>query len=132
MGGKTLKLAILGGGCYAVHFGAWVSSLTMTTVASSVTLVTATPLMLALVGWFTGKDKPSARLWIAIGVACVGLAVGLLCQDSGRGPVYGSITYRTGLTAARPHPTPCLPANCRNARYRLGVPKAFAALILHR
>ena len=75
MGGKTLKLAILGGGCYAIHFGAWVSSLTMTTVASSVTLVTATPLMLALVGWFTGKDKPSARLWIAIGVACVGLAV---------------------------------------------------------
>lgn len=75
MSGKTLRLAVLGGGCYAVHFGAWVSSLTMTTVASSVTLVTATPLMLAIVGWFTGKDKPSARLWIAIGIACAGLAV---------------------------------------------------------
>jgi len=72
---SMVKAACLGGVFYAVHFGAWVSSLTMTTVAASVTLVTATPLLLALIGLVTGKDRPDRRLWQSLLVACVGIGI---------------------------------------------------------
>ena len=45
--GPVIRSAAWGGLAYAVHFGAWVTSLTMTTVAASVTLVSATPVLLA-------------------------------------------------------------------------------------
>ena len=63
--------AVLGGVCYAVHFGAWVWSLTLTSVAASVTLVTATPLVLGVLGACTGRDRPSGRLWLAVAGASV-------------------------------------------------------------
>ncbi|MBX3249466.1 MAG: DMT family transporter [Myxococcales bacterium] len=68
----TWRAASVGGLCYAIHFGAWVSSLTLTSVAASVTLVTATPVLLAIVALVTGRDRPSARQLLAIGVAFVG------------------------------------------------------------
>ncbi|MCB9635639.1 MAG: DMT family transporter [Sandaracinus sp.] len=67
--------ATLGGLCYALHFGAWVSSLALTTVAASVTLVTATPLLLALVAFATGKDRPTRRQWLALPIALLGTAM---------------------------------------------------------
>ncbi|MFN9812782.1 MAG: EamA family transporter [Deltaproteobacteria bacterium] len=66
---RTLQWAGLAGVRYAVHFGAWVASLGMTSVAASVTLVTATPLLLALLGWLAGRDAPGARLWLGLGLA---------------------------------------------------------------
>lgn len=75
MKGRQLRPAVLAGVIYAVHFGAWVSSLTLTTVASSVTLVTTTPLLLGFVGLVTGKDRPDRKLWIALGVAAAGLTL---------------------------------------------------------
>lgn len=66
--------AIAAGMLYSVHFGAWVTSLTMTTVAASVTLVTATPILLALHGVLTGRDRPNRGLWVAIALAVVGVA----------------------------------------------------------
>jgi drug/metabolite transporter (DMT)-like permease len=73
--GRQLGLASLAGLAYAVHFGAWVASLALTSVAASVTVVTASPLLLAFIGLATGRDRPSRRLWLALGVAVVGLAV---------------------------------------------------------
>ena len=58
--------------CYALHFGAWVWSLELTSVAASTTLVTTTPLMLAIVGGVTGQDAPSKRAWVGICVALTG------------------------------------------------------------
>ena len=60
---------------YGLHFGTWVTSLTLTSVASSVTLVTATPLLLGLHALFTGRDRPNMRHWLSIGLAIIGLAV---------------------------------------------------------
>lgn len=73
--GPKLRGAVFAGGAYAVHFGTWVTSLTLTSVAASVTLVTATPLLLAVFAIATGRDRPLARHWIALGVALVGVAV---------------------------------------------------------
>ena len=67
--------AALAGVFYGVHFGAWVSSLTLTTVAASVTLVTCTPLLLALLGAVTGRDRPTRRFWGALIFSTLGLAV---------------------------------------------------------
>ncbi|MEZ4465862.1 MAG: DMT family transporter [bacterium] len=70
-----LRWGLVAGALYGVHFGAWVWSLTLTSVAASVTLVTATPLLLALVGVATGRDRPTRRLWLAIGLATVGVGI---------------------------------------------------------
>jgi drug/metabolite transporter (DMT)-like permease len=69
----VLLRAIACGALYALHFGTWVTSLTMTSVASSVTLVTATPLLLALLSFATRRDQPQLRHWISIGLAAIGL-----------------------------------------------------------
>ena len=71
----VLRSAGIAGIAYAVHFGTWVSSLAMTSVAASVTLVTATPLVLAIVALATGRDRPERRHWISIGLALAGLAL---------------------------------------------------------
>jgi len=67
--------AVLAGGLYGVHFGSWIWSLDLTTVAASVTLVAATPLLLAVIGVVTGRDRPERRLWLALGFGAAGIAV---------------------------------------------------------
>lgn len=59
--------------CYALHFGAWVWSLELTSVAASTTLVTTTPLMLAVIGAITGRDAPSRRAWAGVTLALGGV-----------------------------------------------------------
>lgn len=68
-------MALLAGVIYAIHFGSWVTSLTLTTVAASVTLVTTNPIILALLGLITGKDRPSRRIWYSIVLALIGLSL---------------------------------------------------------
>ena len=71
---SSIAKSVLGAGvCYGLHFGAWVSSLTLTSVASSVTLVTATPIILAVAAHVTGRDRAQRRTWIAIVVALSGM-----------------------------------------------------------
>lgn len=72
---RVVLAAMACGVLYGVHFGTWVSSLTMTSVASSVTLVTATPLLLAILSIATGRDRPSRWHWISIGLALIGLSL---------------------------------------------------------
>ena len=67
--------AVVAGLCYGLHFGAWVSSLTLTTVAASVTLVTCTPLLLGVFGALTGRDPPTPRFWGALACAGAGLVI---------------------------------------------------------
>jgi len=68
-----LKAAALAGVFYAIHFGAWVSSLKHTSVAASVTLVTATPVMLVIWSWWSGRDRPSNTVILAVCVSFVGI-----------------------------------------------------------
>jgi len=67
--------AVLAGVLYAVHFGAWIGSLDLTTVAASVSLVTATPLILAVVGVVTGRDRPKGLLWVSLALGVAGVAI---------------------------------------------------------
>jgi drug/metabolite transporter (DMT)-like permease len=72
---RIVLLGIGAGFFYAIHFGSWVTSLTLTTIAASVTLVTATPLLLALASLVSGRDRPDRRHWISIGLAVVGVGI---------------------------------------------------------
>ncbi|MBM3695093.1 MAG: DMT family transporter [Actinobacteria bacterium] len=71
----VLGWAAAAGLLYAVHFSAWIWSLDLTSVAASVTLVTASPLLLAVVGVVTGRDRPEGRLWGALALGAVGVAL---------------------------------------------------------
>jgi drug/metabolite transporter (DMT)-like permease len=71
--GRILKHAATAGVLYGLHFGTWVTSLTLTGIAASVTLVTITPLLLAVLGLITGNDRPSGKIWIALALATIGL-----------------------------------------------------------
>jgi drug/metabolite transporter (DMT)-like permease len=71
----VLGWAVLAGLLYAVHFTAWIWSLDLTTVAASVTLVTANPLLLAVAGLITGKDRPEGRLWASLALGAAGVVI---------------------------------------------------------
>jgi len=73
LAGAVGRDAVLAGFLYALHFGAWVASLELISVAASVTLVTATPVFLALVALITGRDRPTLRHGIAIIIALAGV-----------------------------------------------------------
>ena len=51
----------------AVHFGAWISSLAYTSVASSLALVSTNPVWIALVSWLVLREKLGR--WLILGIA---------------------------------------------------------------
>jgi drug/metabolite transporter (DMT)-like permease len=65
----------LSGGFLALHFATWISSLEYTTVASSVVLVSTTPLWVALLSPVFLRERPTR--WVAVGMV-VALAGGTL------------------------------------------------------
>lgn len=64
---RELLLGAGAGACLAVHFFSWISSLEYTSVASSVALVTSSPLWLGLAAWFM-HERLSRLTWL--GVLC--------------------------------------------------------------
>jgi drug/metabolite transporter (DMT)-like permease len=64
---SQVGLALLSGFFLALHFATWVSSLEYTTVASSVVLVSTTPLWVALFSAVVLREPPGR--WVAIGLA---------------------------------------------------------------
>ena len=97
---RLVRTALLAGFFYGMHFGAWVSSLTMTSVAASVTLVTTTPILLAIWGSIRGSDRPGGRWWLSLGVALIGLML-IGGHDLGMGSdaLFGDILAFLGAVA---------------------------------
>ncbi|HEY8545704.1 MAG TPA: DMT family transporter [Acidimicrobiales bacterium] len=69
--GRRMALA---GVFLAGHFATWIPSLSFTSVASSVTLVTAQPVWVALIARRRGEHVPPA-VWRGIGAALVGVVL---------------------------------------------------------
>lgn len=74
VGRRTWGIAALAGVALAVHFGTWVPSLTMTSVASATALVCAQPIFAALIALLLGRSLPRVA-WIGIVVASLGTAL---------------------------------------------------------
>jgi drug/metabolite transporter (DMT)-like permease len=71
---RHLTSSVVAGLFLAVHFAAWLPSLSMTTVAASTALVTTTPVWTALAARFAGVQLP-ARVWWGLALAVVGAAL---------------------------------------------------------
>ena len=77
---ETLKprqrwLILLSGMFLAFHFGTWITSLEYTTVASSVVLVTTTPLWVAILSPLVLKERMRRETWIGLIIAMIGGAL---------------------------------------------------------
>ncbi len=104
LGWDDLKFALLAGFLLAVHFASWITSLEYTSVASSVVLVTTTPLWVALLApFFLGEKTPRIALAgmilallggviIALSDVCVWLPGGISCQGE-----FGNLGSKTLL-----------------------------------
>jgi drug/metabolite transporter (DMT)-like permease len=73
--GREWALAIVAGLCLAAHFWTWIASLSYTTVASSVVLVSTQPVFVALLSVAMLREVPTRRQWGGIGVAVMGAVV---------------------------------------------------------
>jgi drug/metabolite transporter (DMT)-like permease len=71
MSRRSLVLPAVAGVFLAIHFASWISSLEYTSVASSVVLVSTTPIFVALASATIWKEKLPAVVWMGI---CLGLA----------------------------------------------------------
>lgn len=111
-----LALAGISGIFLALHFATWITSLEYTSVASSVVLVTTTPLWVALLAPFTLKEPINRPMLVGMTLALVGGVIvglsdacslsqgGLQCPDLGqffRGKaILGDILATTGAIMA--------------------------------
>ncbi|HUG41965.1 MAG TPA: DMT family transporter [Longimicrobiales bacterium] len=75
LGGRDWLLAVAAGVFLAAHFWTWIASLSYTTVASSVVLVSTQPLFVALLSAVFLAERPGPREWAGIGIAVAGAVV---------------------------------------------------------
>ena len=73
--GRNLAMMLLAGGFLALHFGLWVTSLSYTSVATSVVLVTATPIFTAVASYLLFKEKLTVKIVLGITVSIGGSVV---------------------------------------------------------
>lgn len=66
---------LVGGLLLGLHFALWLSSLAYTSVASSVLLVTTTPIWVGLLSPWVVGERPSNRTWVGIAIALLGAVV---------------------------------------------------------
>ncbi len=69
---KMIFFMVLSGICLAAHFGFWITSLSYTTVASSVSLVNTAPIFVALAGRKLLKENPGRLFWVALVLTTIG------------------------------------------------------------
>ncbi len=86
---KDLLLGLLSGIFLALHFATWITSLEYTSVASSVVLVSTSPLWVALLGPVFLREKPTLFVIIGMILALVGGMVIALSD---------ACTWQEGLT----------------------------------
>jgi drug/metabolite transporter (DMT)-like permease len=72
---RDLLLALLSGFFLALHFASWITSLEFTTVASSVVLVTTTPLWVGLFSPLILKEPLQRIVRLGLGLALVGSTI---------------------------------------------------------
>lgn len=90
--GRAAWLTALSGLALAIHFATWISSLSFTTIAASVTLATTTPLWTALFAWLVLGAAPSLSVMLGMTVAVAGAAViGFGDLGGGSNPVLGDL-----------------------------------------
>jgi len=102
IGGKALWLTVAAGASLALHFATWITSLSYTSIAASVTLVATTPLWVALLAWLVLGIAPTLGVMIGVVLAVAGASViGFTDLIGGSRPLLGDgLALLAGLAAA--------------------------------
>ncbi|MBE9142209.1 DMT family transporter [Planktothrix mougeotii LEGE 06226] len=75
---QAFSYAVAAGCCLAFHFATWITSLSYTSIAASTTLVTTTPIWVAILSRFWLKEKLSSLKILGIAIAFLGgIMIGL-------------------------------------------------------
>ena len=101
MGRRAVGLSAAAGVVLAVHFGLWLPSLSMTSVASSTALVTTTPIWTTVLLRLRGQRRPGL-VWAGGALAVLGVAVlsGLDFSASPRALAGDALALGGGMAAA--------------------------------
>ncbi|MFG2193011.1 DMT family transporter [Streptomyces sp. NPDC048639] len=101
MGGRALWLSAASGVLLAVHFGLWLPSLHLTSVASSTALVTTTPIWTTILLRIRGH-RPPGLVWAGTAVAFLGvvLLTGVDLSLSPRALAGDALALGGGIAAA--------------------------------
>jgi drug/metabolite transporter (DMT)-like permease len=86
----------------AVHFGTWITSLEYTSVASSVALVSTSPLWVALIAWIAWREPMTFSLVTGLGLALAGSIIISLAEAQSSistRPFLGNILALVGALA---------------------------------
>lgn len=109
---KELALALISGLCLGGHFAAWILSLALTNVISSVVLVSFSPLFVAIASAVFLKERISGRMWLGMVIAVAGgIAIGLASatgaangpMTTGRNPLFGDGLALAGAMCLTPY-----------------------------
>jgi drug/metabolite transporter (DMT)-like permease len=73
--GREWLWLVASGFFLAVHFATWISSLAYTSVASSVALVSTSPLWVALIAWIVWREAVTPSIWLGLTLALCGTIV---------------------------------------------------------
>ncbi len=101
MGRRALGLSLLAGVLLAVHFGLWLPSLGMTSVATATALVTTTPIWTTLILLLRGH-RPPRLVWAGTALAVVGVLIltGIDLSTDTRALEGDGLALAAGLAAA--------------------------------
>jgi drug/metabolite transporter (DMT)-like permease len=93
-------MSVLAGLALAAHFGTWVPSVTLTSIATATALVATQPVWQGLIARLQGRRLP-ARVWLGIGLALIGAvaATGVDLTVSAQA-VAGDVLALVGAVAA--------------------------------
>lgn len=91
---SALSSLLISGLLLGLHFAAWVTSLSETSVLSSVVLVTTTPLWISLASPFLLGERTSRRAWLGMLITAIG---GIVIGISGIGESTGSTLFGDAL-----------------------------------
>ena len=96
---QGIRYSLGAGICLGLHFATWITSLSFTSVAASVSLVTTNPLWVALLSWWCRGQKLSLKTIIGIVIAINGsILIAFARGDTnfGTNPLLGAILALLG------------------------------------
>ena len=97
---RDVILALLSGAFLALHFALWIASLSYTSVATSVVLVTTTPIFVAIASYFFFGETLSKQAILGIVVCLIGAAlIGYGNWRLGPEPLLGGVLAFLGALA---------------------------------
>jgi drug/metabolite transporter (DMT)-like permease len=97
---QTVTLGLISGAFLALHFGLWIASLSYTSVATSVILVTTTPIFVAIASYFLFREKLSRPTLAGIAISLIGsVLIGYGNWKLGTGSLFGSVLALLGALA---------------------------------